>query len=58
MNAKDVASPDGQVSFACNVRYLNNNSVRHFDVIVSEAIVHYRCKILHLTGEAAVSRQA
>ena len=37
-----------------------NDSIRslHADAIVSEAIVHNRCKILHLGGEATVSRQA
>ena len=60
MYSKYVDSPDEHDSFACEVMYLNNDSVRalNSDDMISEAIVHYGCKILFLAVEDIVSRQA
>ena len=57
--AKELALPYGHGGFIFVVQY-NKGSVRSLypDVIVTEAIVHYRCWILHLVGEATASRKA
>ena len=56
LRTKDLASPDGHGSFACETVF-NKDSVRmlHPDTVLLEAIVYYRYSILHLAGGPKVS---